>query len=246
MFHNPTYRSQASVKDSDSETEETEESKRRTMNQYETTDPVPVYETIDDDLYEKVHDEKIKEHEAAKTAKKRSARKSRSNPVYDIGEDDDSLNPVVNLAVTSPFRKTIKDGDDVFFPGENESDDSLTTEILSTFQAQAKPRHSYENIGVVNPLASHSDDVEEGDSKNGPYPLDHQDSGANSGDGQTGKGDSKPPIKIKNELYPLEHQNSFEVDEDQVPQSPPPVYDNNDLYSLEQQMKPEDGDHSSC
>ena len=213
---------------------EEEETNKRTMNDYEMTDPTPVYESIDDDLYEKVNEEKLKENDTTDVKpEKKTRKKSRSNPVYDVGVDDDSLNPVVNLAVTSPSRKIKKDGDG-FSPihEEDDSDDSLSAQIMSTFQSE--PKHSYENVGVVNPLASQTDDDD---------------------DTQVKKEDSKPPISIKNDLYPLEHQTSFEgtsegtSDDNQSipPISPPPVYDNNELYSFEQQTNQSDNtDQSTC
>ena len=199
---------------------------------------MPVYESIDEDLYEKVREENMKEHE---TTGQNTRKKSRKNPVYDVGQNDDSLNPVINLAVTSPLKKTKKDGD--FFPlEEDDSEDSLGAHRLSSFQGQKNPGNTYENVGIVNPLASDNGHGGEKDSKP-PVAVknEHEDSfETTSDDGLAEEGNSKP-ITMNNELY------SFEVNSDDVPASPPPVYDNNVLYSLEQQLKmAANGDHSSC
>ena len=212
------------------------------MNHYETAEPTPVYESIDDDLYEKVEEEKAKENqEAEKSTRQNTRKKSRSNPVYDIGEDDEELNPVVNLAVTSPSRKMKKDGNfSHSILEENESDD--TTNILSTFQSRGG-NPGYENVGVVNPLASHTEDgePEEGNSATSMKNEDEDSTSSDAGQAE----DSKPPISKKNELYPLEHQNS--ITSDDVPASPPPVYDNNELYSLGKKENLEDqAAQSSC
>ncbi|XP_028415344.1 protocadherin-23-like isoform X2 [Dendronephthya gigantea] len=146
VFHNPAYKSKGSVSKA-SEGDDEETTKRRTFNHYETTDPAPVYETIDD-LYEKVREEAEKEDEPAK---KTSRKKSRSNPVYNMDGDDDSLNPVVNLSVRSPSKK---ENDDVFLPIHEEIDVDDSSKILSTFQPEAKSGPTYENVGTVNPLAT--------------------------------------------------------------------------------------------
>lgn len=209
MFHNPTYRSQMSIKDDD----DGESTKRSTMNHYETTDPLPVYESIDDELYEKVQDEATKEYGETATRAKPAVqprKKTRTNPVYDVGDNDDSPNPVVNLSLTSPKKPTSRWESFSSAHEENNLDDSA--KMLSTFQASNKREDQYENVGMVNPLASDA---------------------ANT---QVGEGDSKPPTEAKNQLYPLAHQASLEVksDDQQVspPMSPAPLHDNNELYFM--------------
>ena len=184
----------------------------------------------------------MKEYEEMET-KPMSRKKSRSNPVYDVGEVDDELNPVINLAVISPSRKVKKDGS--FFPSvleENDSDDA--SDILSTFQARNNPGNPYENVGVINPLASCTDDekAEEEDAKPPSAVLNGHEDLTTSGQAE----DSKHPLSMKNDVCPLEHQNSFEVNSDDVPASPPPVYDNNELYSLEKKRSENTADHTFC
>ena len=193
VFHNPTYRSKVSSKDKDGN----DCVKESSMNHYETTEPTPVYESIDEDLYEKVRDAATEEHETEKHATtetgtepaRQSQKKSRTNPVYDFGDDDDSLNPVVNLSVTSP--KKSKSNWESFGPVDEENDFDDKTKILSTFQATDKRGKHYENVGVVNPLASHKDDTqEEGRSED--------DTGADPG---ISPPMSPPPVYNNNELY---------------------------------------------
>ena len=178
VFHNPTYRSKVSSKDNDG-------NDCVKGNHYETTEPTPVYESIDEDLYEKVRDAATEEHETTETEKepaRQSQKKSRTNPVYDFGDDDDSLNPVVNLSVTSP--KKSKSDWESSGPIDEENDFDDKAKILSTFQATDKRGDHYENVGVVNPLASHNTQ-EEGRSE----------------DEQISPPMSPPPVYDNNELY---------------------------------------------
>ena len=225
VFHNPTYRSQMSIKHHDDD----ESTKRSTMNHYETADPTPVYESIDEELYEKVHDEAAKEDEATGIGTKPAVqplKKSRTNPVYDVGNNDDSRNPVVNLSLTSP-KKTANSWESfALVYEENDLDDSLNAKMLSTFQASNERGNQYENVGVVNPIALNADNT------------------------QVGEGDSKPPTEGKNQLYPLAHQASLEVKSDgeiSPPMSPPPVHYNDELYFMGQQRPGSSNDaQSSC
>lgn len=224
VFHNPTYHSQVSSKDND----DNDRAKRGSLNHYETTEPTPVYESIDEDLYEKVRDAATEEHATTGTGTepaRQSQKKSRTNPVYDVGDDDDSLNPVVNLSVTNP--KKSKSDWESFGLAEEENDFDDKAKILSSFQATDKRGNHYENVGVVNPLASYQDNT------------------------QVGHGDSRPPAKANNQLYPLAHQTSLKgrSEDEQIspPMSPPPVYNNNELYFMEQPAaESNEGAQSSC
>lgn len=193
VFHNPTYRGrETSARESDSENEDS--SKKRTVNHYETEDPAPVYETIDDNLYEKVNEEKVKDQENSGTRKK-----SRSNPIYDVGRDEDSLNPVASFAVTSLSRKALKK-DGQSFPlivEDNDSDNSLSTPVLK---------------GHSNPLASQSDSEEAKSEVNDKpvisvsnelHPQEHESSFEETSDGDKPLV-SPPPVHNNSELYSLE------------------------------------------
>ena len=122
--------------------------KQRTLNHYEKP-PDPIYETVDDDFYEKVNDE-VK------------PRRSRKNPVYNMDEDsDDTLNPVVNL---SPSKK--------MSPSGNSYETPLQVE-LSSFQTDDKQKiieDSNGGLGIANPIYTNDADVEH-NSQNPSPPL---------------------------------------------------------------------------
>ena len=129
------YRQPANLEDDD---EREAGEKRRTLNHYEKP-PDPIYETVDDDFYEKINDE-------AKT------RRIRKNPVYNMDEDsDDTLNPVVNL---SPSKRT------------NNSEYSYEVPLqveMSSFQTDEKQKiieDSNDSLGIATPIYTNDADEE--------------------------------------------------------------------------------------
>ena len=141
VFDNPTYRPARGPDGGEA----------RTMNQYEETEPI--YDTIDDEQYEKVQENR----------KEPSRKKSRTNPVYNMDEEaDDSLNPVVNLSLSSP-RKT-SNSEKVNHGYDSDTDDSVIEEDtedsntgMSTFKsygsssAETSPAH-HRGAVMTNPL----------------------------------------------------------------------------------------------
>ena len=111
----------------------------RSVNHYEQAEPI--YSTIDDNLYDQIEEEQ-----------RRKQTKSRSNPVYHMeGGEDDTLNPVMNLAV-SP-RKTL--GSEKINEGyiDSAADTVFEEDARSTFKKTQLPDVSYQNrIGVANPI----------------------------------------------------------------------------------------------
>lgn len=111
------------------------------MNHYEKANlPDHVYETVDDEFYEKVAEE-------TKPKKK----KSRKNPVYDMEEEDadDTMNPVITLS-TSPSKKS--KSSEKYYDGSDREDSE--EEEISTFKTNGQQKiiqNSRKGLGIVNP-----------------------------------------------------------------------------------------------